>query len=423
MKKFVLLLLCISLLLGCCACGGGQGTDMEEGTSDTEQPDTADPVTDGNKEDEMEAQTPSTEDVVTPEVVDPTKNVKYYKNPIIEVGDANTWPSYGVGDPFVMRYNVRYYLYCSTKDGQLGIQCWTSDNLVSWTYAGLCATEALTMSAYAPEVVYYNGSFYMYTSPAGNGHYVLKSDAPTGPFVAVTGNFGLSIDGDVFVDDDGSWYFYSAASDGIMVYTMSAPDQVNASSGVKIPCDLHGWTEGSMIVKHDGLYYMTYTGNHVWSAGYRINYAVSDKSPLKFEQVSNNPLLLSTDEQTVMGIGHSSTVLGPNLDEYYIVYHSYKTVPMRSMNIDRIVFNGTGTVVLGATTDNQQRPAMPDLYSRFEGEVDAARWMLRRGALPTVAGSRMRFCCERAAKFSPPQPLAAITRRRSISRRSRARPA
>jgi regulation of enolase protein 1 (concanavalin A-like superfamily) len=219
----------------------------------------------------------------------------------------------------------------------------------------------------------------MYTSPAGNGHYVLKSNSPTGPFVAVTDNFGLSIDGDVFIDDDGSWYFYSAAYDGIMAYTMSSPDKVDVDSGIKIPCDMHGWTEGSMIVKHDGIYYMTYTGNHVWSAGYRINYAISCESPLAFEQVDNNPLLLSTDPVTVKGIGHSSTVLGPNLDEYYIVYHSFTTVPLRNMNIDRIAFNGSETVVLGATTYKQQAPAMPDLYSRFESEDELQLWKIKNG--------------------------------------------
>ena len=306
-------------------------------------------------------------------------DISYYNNPQIKVGTKNAWENYGVGDPFVMRYNGRYYLYCSTKDGQVGIQCWTSNDLVNWSYTGLCATEALTMSAYAPEVVYYNGSFYMYTSPAGNGHYVLKSSSPTGPFYAVTDNVGLSIDGDVFIDDDGSWYFYSAAYNGIMAYPMSAPDKINADKGVKIPCDLNGWTEGSMIVKHNGVYYMTYTGNHVWSTGYRINYSISESSPIKFESVDNNPLLLSTDKKTVMGIGHSSTVLGPNLDEYYIVYHSFDVVPKRNMNIDRIVFNGEGTVVLGPTTNNQQAPSMPDVYSYFETDSDLSHFDISGG--------------------------------------------
>lgn len=311
----------------------------------------------------------------------PIKDTAHYQNPIIRVNDKNTWPDYGIGDPFVMRYNGRYYLYSSTKDGRIGIQCWTSDDLVDWHYEGLCAEEWLTMTAYAPEVVYYNGDFYMYTSPAGRGHYVLKSESPTGPFVAVTDNFGLSIDGDVFIDDDGSWHFYSAAVNAIMAFPMSAPDKVEAERGIKIPCDLHGWTEGSMIIKHDGVYYLTYTGNHVWSAGYRIHYATSTKSPTKFTPAKNNPLLLSTNEATVKGIGHSSTVLGPNLDEYYIVYHSHKIVPQRSMNIDRIFFNGGGTVVLGPSTTKQDAPKMPDVYSRFEAEDDLVGWTVKDGTL------------------------------------------
>ncbi|MBE6636922.1 MAG: hypothetical protein E7618_03850 [Ruminococcaceae bacterium] len=304
-----------------------------------------------------------------------------YQNPLIRSGTIGTWGQYGVGDPFVMRWNGRYYLYCSTKDGMVGIQCWTSDNLVDWQYDGLCATEALTMSAYAPEVVYDNGSFYMYTSPAGNGHYVLKSDSPTGPFVAVTGNFGLSIDGDVFIDDDGSWYFFSAGSKGILAYPMTAPDRVDAEGKIQTKAYMNGWTEGSMILKYNGYYYMTYTGNHVWNPGYRIDYAVSTTAPLDVIPAANNPLLLSTNRNTVMGIGHSSTVLSPDLDGYYIVYHSHKTVPQRSMNIDRIVLNGPLMEVLGPTVSAQEAPAMPDIYSRFETEASLDGWRLTGAAL------------------------------------------
>lgn len=358
MKRIILVILTLALALQLFSC------KKEASQNDTEIKET-------------EAATLAPSQQISPNLT--IADIESYENPIIKVGDKNTWENYGVGDPFVMRFNGRYYLYCSTKDGEIGIRCFISDDLVNWKYSGLCASEPLTMSAYAPEVVYYNGYFYMYTSPAGNGHYILKSESPTGPFLAVTDNLGLSIDGNVFIDDDGSWYFYSASYDGIMVYPMSAPDKIESSLGKLIPLDMNGWTEGSMIVKHNGTYYMTYTGNHVWSSGYRINYAVSTSSPLEFQSASNNPLLLSTDSNTVMGIGHSSTVLGPNLDEYYIVYHSYKTVPKRNMNIDRIVFNGDGTVVLGPTTDAQQAPAMPDVYSYFEATSDLSAWNIING--------------------------------------------
>jgi xylan 1,4-beta-xylosidase len=106
-----------------------------------------------------------------------------------------------------MKYNGLFYLYCSTRDDQTGVKVWSSRNLVEWNYEGLCATDPITKGAYAPEVIQWGGHFYMYTSPAGNGHYVLKSNSPAGPFEVVTGNIGLSIDGSVFKEDDGSWYF------------------------------------------------------------------------------------------------------------------------------------------------------------------------------------------------------------------------
>ena len=36
--------------------------------------------------------------------------------------------------------------------------------------------DRVTYNAFAPEVVYWDGSFYMYQSSDGQGHYVLKSE-------------------------------------------------------------------------------------------------------------------------------------------------------------------------------------------------------------------------------------------------------
>ena len=310
--------------------------------------------------------------------VTPVINLQTYKNPLITPNTPNAWPGYGVGDPFVMRWNGSYYLYNSTKDGQVGIQVWQSDDLFTWKYAGLCAKEALTKSAYAPEVVYYNGYFYMYTSPAGNGHYVLKADNPLGPFTAITGNWGHSIDGDVFIDDDGKWYFYSAGGNGIMCYTMSSPSNIAANgtnTGSVMSSFSTSWTEGSMIIKFNGIYYMTYTGNHVWCDGYRIDYGYSKTGPVKFTAGANNPILIDTDRNELFGIGHSSTTIGPNLDSYYICYHSALGAPRRQLNIDRIVLNGTKLEILGPTFTNQQAPEKPDVYSNFKSESDLNEWI------------------------------------------------
>jgi len=273
------------------------------------------------------------------------------------------WEDYGIGDPYILRHDGKYYLYVSTKDRRVGIKAWSSDNLVDWTYEGLVTEDPISTGAYAPEVIYWNGSFYMYTSPAGKGHYVLQSDKPTGPFAVMTENLGYTIDGSVFIDDDEKWYFTHANSMGIMARTMSDPYTIG--NGEKLNTSLGHWTEGSMIIKRNGRYFITYTGNHVWSRGYRVNYAVSHKSPVSGYTVpENNPIIISTTDE-FNGLGHSATVMGPDLDSYYIVYHnlvgrSAEGPPIRKMNLDRLVFNGDKMSVLGPTNGSPQAaPSMP----------------------------------------------------------------
>ncbi|MBT2291825.1 family 43 glycosylhydrolase [Paenibacillus albidus] len=117
-----------------------------------------------------------------------------YSNPL-SMSNSWKWANtdfYGEGDPYILKFNGTYYLYVSTVDDQTGIKVWSSADLLNWTYQGLCATDPITKAAYAPEVFYHaDGNFYMYTSPGGGGHYVLKSSSPLGPFIPVTGNVGM----------------------------------------------------------------------------------------------------------------------------------------------------------------------------------------------------------------------------------------
>lgn len=362
--------LCAAAVIGTLAgCGAGapfpdaEGAGQEAVQADGTQ---AVSLSDKEKEEQEFAENSETEG---------QEEQMYLQNPITSV-EEDTWYDYGTGDPYVMRYNGNYYLYMSTRDTEVGVKCFRSRDLVNWSYEGLCTQEVLTKAAYAPEVVYYNGRFYMYTSPAGQGHYVLCSDSPTGPFTIISDNLGLSIDGSVFIDDDGKWYFYHAGDSGIVGHEMSAPNEMNVA-GIDVRAYMDGWTEGPMVIKHDGRYFLTYTGNHVFSDGYRINYGVGE-SPRRFAEASNNPILLSSLGD-VRGIGHSSSVKGPDLDSYYIVYHSLigravEGMPKREMNVDRIVFNGDRMEVLGPTTTQQQMPDMPDLYAYFSGTDMPEGW-------------------------------------------------
>lgn len=279
---------------------------------------------------------------------------------------------YGIGDPYILRYDGRYYLYVSTHDYKIGVKCWSSDNLVDWKYEGLVTEEKKTLGAYAPEVIYWDGYFYMYTSPAAKGHYVLQSDSPTGPFKLISDNIGMSIDGSVFIDDNAKWYFYYASPKGIMAAPMKSPTEVEETKVVDNTF-MNWWTEGPSVIKRDDIYYMTYTGNHVKSTGYRVNYSISVESPITgYKEGVNNPILINTSED-FNALGHSSSVLGPDLDSYYITYHNLvgeKGFPLRKLNIDRLVFNGEKMSVLGPTNFNQPSPNMPQFYTWVNNDTD-----------------------------------------------------
>jgi len=312
-----------------------------------------------------------------------------WKNPFIV---SNEWSLYGIGDPYILKFNGYYYLYCSTRDSETGVKCWSSKNLQSWTYEGLCSTEAITHGAYAPEVIYYNGKFYMYTSPAGNGHFILQSDSPTGPFVTVTGNLGHSIDGSVYKSDAGQLYFYHSGDDGIHSHTMPSPTAIG-SDFVLGSTRMNGWTEGPCVIKRNGKYYMIYTGNHVISKGYRINLAVSNSPGSSYvAQDNQNPVILST-EGSQIGLGHGSLLSGPDLDSHYIVYHNfagdYGVGPYRHFNFDRIGFNGSKMIVMGPTSTNQVVPDLPDFSDYFDGTTLAAEWTTTPNATWTLNASSL----------------------------------
>lgn len=292
------------------------------------------------------------------------------------------WENYGTGDPYLLRYNGEYYLFVSTKDFNPGYKCWKSRDLIHYEYLGhyqLYNKDGKTITGqlgqYAPEVYYWNGDFYMYGSPSGHGHFVYKSTTglPYGDYVAVTDNIGLSIDGSVFIDDDESMTFLVAASGGILSYNMRSMTDINSRTEEQLYSPLIKWVEGPKIVKHNGTYFLTYTGNHVKSKGYRVDYSYSTESPVSnYKYPANNSVALKTQD-VQNGLGHSSTVLGPNLDSYYMSYHNLddSSGPIRSYNINRVSFANNRMTLYGPTTSGAMVPMLPDFvdYNNADGKM------------------------------------------------------
>ena len=281
---------------------------------------------------------------------------------------TDLWDGQEIGDPFLLRYDGRYYLYCSSHSHLPGIKCWISDDMISFKYCGFVCTDERTIGAYAPEVVYNAGRFWMVTSPQGSGHYLLVADNPLGPFTVVSDNLGAGIDGSIFVDDDGRSWFYRASAQGIRVHEMPSPSEIDVRSRT-IPASYLGhWTEGPQVIKRNGRYFLTDTGNHVCSRGYHIEYMVSCEGPDRgYRRMSDGILLMETRDE-YHGLGHSSTCIGPDMDTHYIIYHKniidqYNNPHHRSLCIDRLSFNGD-RMYTNATWWGQSAPRQPLCASR-----------------------------------------------------------
>ena len=277
---------------------------------------------------------------------------------------------YGIGDPFVMRYDGRYYMYPSSstpEDGVAGVKVFSSDDLVNWTYEGFAVEDAEANYAYAPEVVYYNGWFYLCESAGGQGHYIYKSQSPTGPFEQVTENFGRMIDGAFWIGDDGALYFLYP--DGNVMH-IAPVDMQTMLPGIEstLAGTLNGWTEGPGMFRRGDILYLTYTGNAVTSDSYRVGYSyqLGTDPTGQFIMPDNNILILETGPDNFRGLGHSSNVIGPDLDSWYTAYHNLISTagPQRRYMTDKLVTNGGTVMVNGPTYWETAVPERPDFETR-----------------------------------------------------------
>lgn len=278
---------------------------------------------------------------------------------------------YGIGDPFVMRYNGMYYLYASSCEER--VRVYSSPNMIDWEYHGYCTENQDVDFAYAPEVIYWRGDFYMVTSPKGNGHYILKSDSPLGIFRPITHNFGYAIDGSFYVKDDGKLMLLYPNSSIIKQSELDEetllPDNIMLSTGAT----LKHWTEGPGLFRRGDWYYLTLTGNHLCSSGYRVAYASRYGSPTGtfYQPLLDTLIINSVFGDDFTGLGHSSNVIGPDLDSMYTAYHSFVSVagPARLYNVDRLFTNGGLLYTTGPTNFEMPMPSMPDVYGDVMGEL------------------------------------------------------
>jgi len=350
---------------------------------------------------------------------------EYYHN-YIELFDKNG-TLYRIGDPYVMRYDGMYYLYSSITSGHIGgdIYVWRSENLVDWECRGICLTSSgekgATYTAYAPEVVYYAGSFWLCEAPNGKGHYIFRSDSPEGPFTLASANFGKGIDGSFYVADTGDLYFMYAKSgtggsiryDKVSFNASYTTASVASGNGQPLTASTNGWTEGAGYFRRGDYFYLTYTGNHVRDKSYRVAYSYTTAPSLLSDliQPKYNITIMSTDTPyphtnggygsksafdpltTFSGTGHSSNTVGPDLDSIYTAFHNEESGKFnRRMNLTRYFTNGAYVLTDGLCLTDSRKPVLPDYVARSADVLEkVGGFTLSASATESVYSAEINF--------------------------------
>lgn len=270
-----------------------------------------------------------------------------------------------LADPFIMLYNDVYYAYGTGADN--GIEVMTSSDLKFWKRTVGNSEGGLVLHKndsygekwfWAPEVYYLNEKFYMYYS-AEEHICVATSDSPLGPFKQSVQKPMLegekAIDNSLFIDDDGKAYlFFDRFNDGLNIWVAELePDLMTIKTKTLHPC-IHvsqEWekvwprvNEGAFVVKHNGVYYMTYSANSYESPFYGIGCATATDIMGEWTKYSDNPLLQNPGD--LLGVGHSAMFKDKNGD-YKIVFHAHNSktaIHPRNMFISKVRFKKTNDI-------------------------------------------------------------------------------
>lgn len=291
-----------------------------------------------------------------------------------------------IADPSMVVFNHTFYLY-GTTDVNHGLSMagppvvWKSTDFVNWSFAGTLIngidwskaytytdTKGAAKTGYfrywAPgKVLQKGGKYYLFVTivkpDETTGTYVLTSGKPEGPFNFTNGK-GLyfnqpdslqydahpvapDIDGDPFVDDDGSAYLFwrrrkaAKLSDDWLSLTGKTID---------VPTSHDGYSEGPLMFKRNGIYYYLYTLSG--SANYCYGYMMSRTGPLgPFEAppAGQDIVIQSNPDTGVWGTGHGNVLHLPGTDDYIFVYLEFvEGSTTRQVFANRMHFNADGTI-------------------------------------------------------------------------------
>ena len=242
-------------------------------------------------------------------------------------------------DPTLILFKDEYYLFASKSGGYFH-----STDLIHWD---LITTKDLPLEDYAPTAMVMNGEVYFMASHSSPLTIYKTADPKSGTWQAVNSTFPIGmIDPDLFLDDDGRLFFYYGCSNVNPLYAVELDTKTLNPIGSPISVlnsrrDVYGWErkgdyndngenpwiEGSWMTKHNGKYYLQYSGPGTEFKSYCDGVYISDRPLGPFSLATHNPASYKP-EGFVAGAGHSSTFQ----DKYGNYWHiSTMTISQKHM--------------------------------------------------------------------------------------------
>ena len=260
-----------------------------------------------------------------------------------------------LADPFILLDNGTYYAYGTHSNK--GIEYYTSTNLKEWKFGGLALHKDDSYGEkwfWAPEVYLVNGVYYMFYS-AESRTCVATSDSPAGPFEQVVQKPLIdgykNIDNTLFIDDDGTPYmFYVRVEKPFKICVAELNKDLQS---IKKECVAvcispnQSWerksqriNEGPSVFKHNGRYFMLYSGNGYKSHYYGIGLATAKSIKGPWRKSSLNPILQLPGE--LVGVGHGAPFYDKKGRMHYVfhAHNSNEKVHPRCMYITRMNIKG-----------------------------------------------------------------------------------
>lgn len=231
-----------------------------------------------------------------------------------------------IRDPFILPWEGTYYLYAS--DYVHNFMVYTSTDLENWTkpvkVTHLPSDFWGTKDFWAPEVHFFNGSFYlfasMYSDTRNRGTHIFRSDSPMGPFLPVsdspaTPEQWMCLDGTLHVEDGQPYMVFChewlQVENGTVCYVPMSNDLTHAIGEPKVMfaaadydfvrrCPAVGSFPGGGFVTDGPYLHRCKTGEllMIWSSfgekGYLQSVLRSDNGTLSGRWIAQN-LLFETD--------------------------------------------------------------------------------------------------------------------------------